>query len=205
MSRVCTRGRACGRAGRGGLAAVRVGVRPVRAGAPCCDSLFRLARSGGLRASGGMADAHGSGPCVRKDVEVQLLSRALLSARPGQGEYQLTRDVAGSRAGSHALTKAHPGSFLPYVWGACLRFLHGNGDDREFLSCRGTQPLSCFDTRPGRPGCPGCLGCLGCPAISVLGETEGARTPLRIKVCGAAPAGAHIALGASAVGEATNS
>lgn len=24
-----------------------------------------------------MADAHGSGPCVRKDVEVQLLSRAL--------------------------------------------------------------------------------------------------------------------------------
>ena len=26
--------------------------------------------------SGGMADAHGSGPCVRKDVEVQLLSAA---------------------------------------------------------------------------------------------------------------------------------
>src|SRR5213078_4353865 len=36
---------------------------------------FSLAAGGHLgaaRASGGMADAHGSGPCVRKDVGVQL-------------------------------------------------------------------------------------------------------------------------------------
>jgi hypothetical protein len=32
----------------------------------------RLLVSALARASGGMADAHGSGPCVRKDVGVQL-------------------------------------------------------------------------------------------------------------------------------------
>ena len=34
------------------------------------------------RASGGMADAHGSGPCVRKDVRVQLPPRPLCSEAP---------------------------------------------------------------------------------------------------------------------------
>jgi hypothetical protein len=43
-----------------------------------CVLIWRTAAAGArqksraLRASGGMADAHGSGPCVRKDVGVQL-------------------------------------------------------------------------------------------------------------------------------------
>src|SRR6266702_7344424 len=37
-------------------------------------------KSRALRASGGMADAHGSGPCVRKDVGVQLPPRPPTSA-----------------------------------------------------------------------------------------------------------------------------
>lgn len=40
-----------------------------------------------LRASGGMADAHGSGPCVRKDVGVQLPPRPSLPRRPLTAEY----------------------------------------------------------------------------------------------------------------------
>ncbi len=50
------------------------GSRIGTAQSPVLTSFGWLPRESG--ASGGMADAHGSGPCVRKDVEVQLLSRA---------------------------------------------------------------------------------------------------------------------------------
>src|SRR3954453_6215732 len=50
-------------------------TRPVSASAEAL-LLFCLAR-----ASGGMADAHGSGPCVRKDVGVQLPPCPLISGR----------------------------------------------------------------------------------------------------------------------------
>lgn len=52
------------------------------------------------RASGGMADAHGSGPCVRKDVRVQLPPRPLGRGPPGS--------CFAGRASSYIYTGAEP-------------------------------------------------------------------------------------------------
>ena len=72
------------------------GGRPDRAVRPCYPSR--------ARASGGMADAHGSGPCVRKDVGVQLPPRAqiacmaqLHSRRPGARQVGRRRKTGRGR------------------------------------------------------------------------------------------------------------
>src|SRR5690606_9371535 len=60
------------------------------------------------RASGGMADAHGSGPCVRKDVRVQLPPRPPQRPRnPVQVLYRVFSCPKGrGRAGPGRLTSA---------------------------------------------------------------------------------------------------
>ena len=151
--------------------------------------------SPGRWASGGMADAHGSGPCVRKDVGVQLPPRphapgdpCRRSARTGvascwpRGRAPRTR-VPGSASGAASLRllgwgarrrscfRRSSGSLRLLGWGARRRSCFRRSSGSLRLLGWGARRRSCFRRSSGSLR----FACFGGSPVSLVVRAVGGR------------------------------
>ena len=103
-------GRACEERERGEQQEHETPKHAVSLASPREDGV-NLAATLSLRADvAELVDAHGSGPCARKGVEVQVLSSALMSARSSLTPLCAVHDAVGRSIASRAAASASPAS-----------------------------------------------------------------------------------------------